>query len=155
MIPTSFRDSRSLWILLLFDRILKRAIIWGNLCPAKVFPFLTCRVTLNRGVSWSLFSSENNIHFYGLTFLIGVFLCGFAWYVHKRAEQDYDTFGEMLVLVGGTSNLMDRLVYGGVVDFIQLSYGKWSFPIFNFSDVCIVLGVLLMVYNAFYEEVGR
>ncbi len=152
MIPTSFRDSRALWLLLLFDRILKRAIVWGQLCPAKMLPFLSCKVTFNRGASWSLFDYGSDYSFYLLTFVITIFLGGFAWYVHKRAEDDFDTFGEMLVLVGGTSNLMDRFLYGGVVDFIHLSYGRWSFPIFNFSDVYIVIGVCMMLYNAFYEE---
>ena len=65
------------------------------------------------------FSNTGVFGFYFLTVLIGLFLFGFAWYLHKRAEADYDTFGEMLVLVGGTSNFIDRLMYGGVVDFIQ------------------------------------
>ena len=138
------RDSKTLWLLLLFDRILKRAIVWGRLCPAKILPFLSCDVTLNRGISFSIFSI--------LTACIAIFLCGFAWYIHKRAEAELDTFGEMLVLVGGTSNLMDRLIYGGVIDFIHISYGKYSFPIFNFSDVYIILGVCFMFYNAFYGE---
>ncbi|MFT6765418.1 MAG: signal peptidase II [Alteromonas naphthalenivorans] len=144
---------KGLWFLLLFDRIIKRLIIWGRLCPAKVLPFVTCRVTLNRGISLSMFSNLGATGFYILTGIIGLFLFGFAWYMHKRAEADYDTFGEMLVLVGGTSNFLDRLVYGGVVDFIQLSFGGWSFPIFNFADVYIVLGVAIMIYTTFYEDV--
>ena len=143
---------KSLWLLLLFDRIIKRAVIWGRLCPAKVLPFLTCRVTLNRGISWSMFSGFGQTGFLILTGIIGLFLFGFAWYTNKRSEADHDTFGEMLVLVGGTSNFMDRLIYGGVVDFIQLSFGRWSFPIFNFADVYIVLGIALMMYTTFYEE---
>lgn len=146
------RDSKTLWLLLLFDRVLKRAIMWGRLCPAKILPFMSCNVTLNRGISLSIFSGVNDYFFYVLTGAITLFLCGFAWYIHKRSEAGLDTFGEMLVLVGGTSNLMDRFLYGGVVDFIHLSYGKYSFPIFNFSDVYIVLGVCLMFYNAFYGE---
>jgi signal peptidase II len=143
---------KEVWLLLLFDRIVKRIIIWGRFCPAKVLPFLTCRVTLNRGISWSMLSGLGAAGFYILTAVIGLFLFGFAWYTHKRSEAHHDTFGEMLVLVGGTSNFLDRLVYGGVVDFIQLSYGKWSFPIFNFADIYIVIGVAVMIYTTIYEE---
>lgn len=141
-----------LWLLLLLDRIVKRLIVYGRLCPAKVFPFVTCRVTMNRGISWSMFADTGVVGFYILTAVIGLFLFGFAWYTHKRAEADYDTLGEMLVLVGGTSNFLDRLIYGGVIDFIHISYGRWSFPVFNFADMYIVLGVALMIYTTFYEE---
>jgi len=143
---------KPLWLLLVLDRIVKRLLMYGSLCPAKVLPFLTCRVTLNRGISWSMFADTGVAGFYVITVLIGAFLFAFAWYTHKRAEANYDTFGEMLVLVGGTSNFLDRLIYGGVVDFIQLSYGRWSFPIFNFADMYIVLGVALMIYSTIYEE---
>lgn len=143
---------KSLWLLLLLDRIVKRIIIYGRLCPAKVLPFITCRVTINRGISWSMFADTGVFGFYFLTTLIGAFLFGFAWYMHKRVEADYDTLGEMLVLVGGTSNFFDRLIYGGVVDFIQISFGRWSFPIFNFADIYIVLGVGIMIYTTIYEE---
>lgn len=145
-------DTRSLWLLLFFDRIIKRLLVWGQLCPAQVLPGVACRVSLNRGISWSMFSEYGDIGFYVITAVTALFLGGLAWYIHKRSEDDCDTFGEMLVLVGGTSNLMDRFIYGGVVDFIQLSYGEWSFPIFNFADVYICLGVGLMLYNTLYEE---
>jgi signal peptidase II len=146
------KGSEFLWILLLLDRLVKRALVWGKLCPAKMLPFMSCRLTVNRGISCGLFSSGADIYFYGLTALVGAFLCFFAWYIHQRGKEGYDTFGEMLVLVGGTSNFMDRLIYGGVIDFIHFYYGRWSFPVFNFSDIYIVLGVAIMLYNSFYEE---
>jgi signal peptidase II len=146
-------NTGSVWLLLLFDRIIKRSLVWGQLCPAQVLPGVACRVTLNKGISWSLFSGYGDTGFYAITAITTVFLGGFAWYIHKRSEDNQDTFGEMLVLVGGTSNLMDRFIYGGVVDFIHISFGEWSFPIFNFADVFICLGVCFMIYNTFYEEV--
>lgn len=141
-----------LWLLLFFDRIVKRLLVWGHLCPARVLPGVKCNVTINRGISWSMFSNIGQAGFYGITALIGLFLFGFAWYTHKRSEEGYDTLGEMLVLVGGTSNFLDRIIYGGVIDFIQIYFGRWSFPIFNFADVYIVLGVGIMLYTTFYEE---
>ena len=143
---------KELWFLLLLDRIVKRIIVHAHVCPLKVFPFLACKPALNRGISWSMFANTGPFGFYVITAIIGLFLFGFAWYTHKRIEAEYDTFGEMLVLVGGTSNFLDRLIYGGVVDFIQVSYGKWSFPIFNFADIYIVLGVGIMIYSTIMEE---
>lgn len=145
-------SNKALWLLLILDRIVKRIIVHAHVCPIKMLPFLACKPTFNRGISWSMFSNTGPIGFYIITAIIGLFLFGFAWYTHKRAESDHNTFGEMLVLVGGTSNFLDRLIYGGVVDFIQISYGRWSFPIFNFADIYIVLGVGMMIYSTITEE---
>ena len=144
--------NKALWLLLLLDRIVKRVVVHAYVCPVRVTSFFACKPTLNRGISWSMFANAGPTGFYIITAIIGLFLFGFAWYTHKRSEASYDTFGEMLVLVGGTSNFLDRLIYGGVVDFIQVSFGKWSFPIFNFADIYIVLGVGIMIYSTIVEE---
>lgn len=147
-----FENVRSLWIIFVFDRFVKRILMHSRICPSKLNTFVSCRVSVNRGISWSLFADSGVFAFYALTIIIALFLAGFAWYTYKREAAGNTVFAETLVLIGGTSNLFDRLIYGGVVDFIHLSYGNYSFPIFNFSDVCIVLGVVLMMYHAWYEE---
>jgi signal peptidase II len=47
------------------------------------------------------------------------------------------------VLAGGVSNIIDRLIYNGVVDFVSL----WQFPVFNLADVFISLGAIWLVVN--------
>jgi lipoprotein signal peptidase len=49
----------------------------------------------------------------------------------------------VLVLAGGVSNIIDRLIYNGVVDFVSL----WQFPVFNLADVFISLGAIWLVVN--------
>jgi signal peptidase II len=46
-----------------------------------------------------------------------------------------------LVLGGSLSNLVDRLWYKAVLDFIELYIGPYSWPVFNVADVCIVIGI--------------
>ncbi len=58
----------------------------------------------------------------------------------------------ILIVAGGIGNMIDRIAYGYVVDFI---YVKWiNFPIFNFADCCVVIGavMLLVFFFFFYEE---
>ncbi len=53
-----------------------------------------------------------------------------------------------LVIGGGTSNLIDRLYYGGyVVDFLNVGVGSVRTGIFNFADVFIMVGVLLLIFG--------
>ena len=53
--------------------------------------------------------------------------------------------GEICIFAGAISNVVDRYVYGGVVDFIALSYGDWHFAVFNVADMFIFCGVALML----------
>lgn len=50
-----------------------------------------------------------------------------------------------LVLGGAIGNLIDRLLYGYVIDFFDVYYGAWHFPAFNVADSAITLGVMLML----------
>lgn len=54
----------------------------------------------------------------------------------------------ILVLAGGIGNLIDRCLYGYVVDYL---YFKWiDFPVFNFADCCLVIGAILMLFFFFF-----
>jgi signal peptidase II len=57
-----------------------------------------------------------------------------------------------LVLAGAIGNLVDRLVYGYVIDFLHVYYQQWDFPVFNIADVAISMGAALLLLDAFYEQ---
>lgn len=54
---------------------------------------------------------------------------------------------EILVFAGAISNLVDRVLYGAVLDFIELYVGRWSWPVFNVADSLIVCGVIGMLFR--------
>jgi signal peptidase II len=54
-----------------------------------------------------------------------------------------------LILGGALGNLVDRLLYGHVIDFIDLYYGDWHWPTFNIADSAITLGAALLLLDAF------
>jgi signal peptidase II len=52
-----------------------------------------------------------------------------------------------LVLGGAIGNLIDRLIYGKVVDFLDFYVGEWHWPVFNIADTAITLGVIGMLIH--------
>ena len=60
--------------------------------------------------------------------------------------------GEVMVVAGAVSNLIDRVLHHAVVDFIELSYKGWSWPVFNIADCCIVIGVFLLIFKAYQSK---
>ena len=58
----------------------------------------------------------------------------------------------MLILGGAAGNVIDRLVYGYVIDFIDVFYGSWHWPTFNIADSAISVGVFLLLVDAFREH---
>lgn len=137
-------------LVILLDRITK----WWALsfvCQAPlslVGDYISCMVTYNRGVSWSLLSSNTMYGFIAVALLVILVIGALVMHTIKAYQQKHRIIGELLVLGGALSNLYDRFAYDGVVDFIALRYGDWSFPIFNIADTAIVCGVLLMLYDA-------
>ena len=75
---------------------------------------------------------------YGVQVLMIVF---FAAYAFLRARQNKSITWELLVLGGAVSNMVDRIVWGAVLDFIELYVATFSWPIFNVADAFIVIGI--------------
>lgn len=83
------------------------------------------------------------------TMVVGIGLLGLAAYLVCRARLDWWRFiGLSLVLAGGMSNLLDRLLrHGLVTDFITIRAGPFHTGVFNAADVMIMLGVGVIVYT--------
>ena len=89
--------------------------------------------TLNTGAAFSFFVGHNSV----LTVITFLAVVGVGyWYYRERS------FVLGLLLIGAFSNLLDRILFGGVVDFIAL--GFW--PSFNLADAYLVVGVAWMMY---------
>ncbi len=112
--------------------------------PLNPTPWLGFTPTLNRGISFGAFDSNNFFTFVFISALVIILL----YFVFTLAYKDYLShrciLGHALVLAGGLSNLLDRTLYHGVIDFIALSYHGWQWPTFNIADIAITIGVLII-----------
>lgn len=134
-------------IIIFIDQITK---YWAlQTCePLAINKFVSCDVVINRGVSWSLFDSSSTSLFIILSMLIVLIVIFFAWYTYMRLQVGYAIAPHIMVLAGAISNLIDRVHYNGVVDFIALHAAGYHFPIFNCADISIVIGIgLLCLYE--------
>ncbi len=131
--------------IILLDRISKWYAMQQWQVPLHINQFLTFELAYNRGISWGMFHSSNDFVFVLVSIAIGVVTLIVASSAWIRFMNGQSIIGELLVVAGSVSNLIDRALYGGVVDFILLSYGDWSWPVFNFADMAIVLGVFVMI----------
>lgn len=127
------------------DRITK---YWATVSLPESYPvnnYFSFELVYNRGVTWSFLDFTDNTPFLILTGIIAVIIAAVAFYTYIQWMNHYTVIGEVLVISGALSNLIDRIAYGGVIDFIHFSINGWSWPIFNLADVWIVCGVIIML----------
>jgi signal peptidase II len=132
----------------IIDRITKlAALAWCANDACVVNQFLSFEVVFNRGVSWGMFHSASDIVFVVVSVIIAIITTALGWYAYHRYAHRAPIVAEVLIVAGSISNLIDRVIYSGVVDFIILSYGTMSWPVFNIADAAIVFGVGLLVFQ--------
>ncbi len=132
-------------VIIAVDRLSKYLVLASDITQYAITPFLSLNVVMNRGISWGLFDGNSTYIFWLLTVLIMMVYGVLIKYTVTRLHNDTLLMGEALVLAGGLSNIIDRIWYGGVIDFIFLSYGRFSWPVFNVADIAIVCGIIQML----------
>jgi signal peptidase II len=138
-----------MWMAVLFvDRVSKWYMLQRGAASIEVNEYLSFHLVYNRGISWGMFNYDNPLIFFVITTLIICVIAALYVYTLQELQHGRSVFGPMLVLAGASSNVIDRLVYGAVVDFIVLSWGDWSWPAFNCADCAIVIGICIMLFTA-------
>ncbi|MBI3091889.1 MAG: signal peptidase II [Candidatus Tectomicrobia bacterium] len=77
------------------------------------------------------------------TVAYGVAVLVFVHLYRRGGEQAITAVSLALMLGGATGNMVDRLLYGEVIDFLDVSIGRYHWPAFNLGDSCLVVGVAL------------
>jgi len=105
----------------------------------------------NTGAAFSFLSSASgwqNWLFTGVAIAVST---GMAWWLITLPDTGRRVLGLGLALVlgGAIGNVIDRLLYGYVIDFLLFYYKDWSYPAFNIADSAITCGVILILYDGF------
>ena len=85
-----------------------------------------------------------------MTILLTGFIVGFLW--KEKDGHPLIKYGLALILGGAIGNLIDRLLYGKVVDFLDLMIGNFHWYIFNIADSSVTIGMILFIIHSIYIE---
>lgn len=136
----------------LCDRLIKMWVMSTAFNEMRITSWFTIARTVNRGVSFSLFSFGSTPYYALISLIVlGLWFVLFC-YAYSRWRDGHDVVAETVVLAGAFSNLVDRAWYGGVVDYLEISYGAWQWPAFNLADMFIVVGLFVMCIKGWHEE---
>lgn len=115
-----------------------------------VMPYFNLTYVHNTGAAFSFLSEAGGWQrwfFAGLAMLISAVIA--VWLARLKHHETLLAMALSLVLGGAIGNLIDRLAYGYVIDFLDVYYGTWHWPAFNIADSAITLGVILMLVESF------
>lgn len=107
----------------------------------NILPFLRIVHIRNEGAAFGLFKGFGNINFIIIS-IIAIIVVIYLLFKDKR-----DRINLSLILGGATGNLIDRIIYGNVTDFIDLYAGRFHWPAFNIADSALTIGISLMFFN--------
>lgn len=110
---------------------------------------LSCALVFNRGINWGLFNGADSWVFIGLTLAIAMVIVMLGAMAIKAYKQHKPILGYALILTGAFSNFLDRIFCEGVIDFIVVWFGDWSWPAFNIADAAILLGITFLIKDNF------
>jgi len=112
--------------------------------PYKVTHFLNIVYVENKGVSFGFFKDVLPFQKLLLLFLtIGIIIFLIFWFI-KESDRMHK-MGIAFVITGAFGNIIDRLRYGAVIDFLDFHYAGLHFPAFNVADALISCGAMLMI----------
>ncbi|MBQ1812331.1 MAG: signal peptidase II [Bacilli bacterium] len=133
-------------VLLSIDQVIKVFItksmdVYSSI---KLIPnFLNLTYVKNTGAAFSILQG-GRIFFIILGIISLIVLIRFILLDKKITK--FDSISYSLVLAGISGNLIDRIFYGGVIDYISINLPFYDMPIFNLADMCIVIGILMIIY---------
>lgn len=120
------------------------------LVPQPVFSWLNWTLVHNEGAAFSFLSEASGWQrwfFSALALIVSLLL---LYWLRREPRTDWRQCAPFaLIISGAIGNLIDRIRFGYVVDFVQVYYQQWSWPAFNVADSCISVGAVMLVLFSF------
>ena len=110
----------------------------------KITNFLDLAHIHNFGVSFGLFSG---IIPYYILVVIGLAVVFFLIYIFINSKDILESWGLFIIICGAMGNIIDRFVNGYVIDFIYFHMNQFYWPAFNFADIYISIGIIMIILN--------
>ena len=144
-------------LLIIIDQSTKvyiaKIMMKNNFENIKLFSFLNITFVRNTGISFGLFSDGGLIGRYFFTsfsMIVGSLLFIISIFNKEKLVQ----VSLIFISSGAIGNAVDRIYFGGVIDFIDFFIYNFHWPAFNFADIFITVGVFLLLIESFFKK-GR
>ena len=135
------------------DQLTKRAV-QSSLSPYQSKPviqdFFHLTYVTNEGMAFGLSMPGGRSILLILSILLTIFIFWFLW--QERNGHALVRIGLALILAGAFGNLLDRVLYGKVVDFLDFMIGDFHWYIFNVADSSVTIGMILFIFHSFFIE---
>ncbi|HLB31781.1 MAG TPA: signal peptidase II [Gammaproteobacteria bacterium] len=155
---TASRGIRWMWLSVLvigIDQIVKDRIS-ANLVylePVSLLPFLNLTLVHNTGAAFSFLDDAGGWQrWFFMALSTGVSIALLIWLYTLPGQRRWLAASLALILGGAVGNLIDRVVAGYVIDFIDVFYGTWHFPAFNVADSAISIGAVMLIIDTFWFD---
>jgi signal peptidase II len=136
-------------IVVLLDQVSKitmsRLLAYGQ--SEMITPYFNLVMVYNQGAAFSFLANSGGWQrwfFSGLAFVVSLAI---IWMLHKNTTQRLFCWALTLILGGAVGNLIDRVLYGHVIDFLDFHIGTLHWPAFNVADSAITVGAALFVLD--------
>lgn len=116
--------------------------------PVEIIPMFNFTLMYNKGAAFSFLANAGGWQrwfFLILTSAVSIFL--FLWLKKLKPQQVILYTALSLILGGAIGNLIDRAIYGHVIDFLDVYYQQYHWPAFNIADSAIFVGAILLIFD--------
>lgn len=121
--------------------------------PHPILPHFNLTLVFNTGAAFSMLSSADGWQrwlFVILAIIVAIALI--VWLIRLRAREHWIGAAVSLILGGALSNAFDRIFRSHVIDFIDLYYHRWHWPVFNLADSAITLGAVILIVRTLFRR---
>ncbi|WP_455283782.1 signal peptidase II [Cupriavidus necator] len=128
-----------------FKIVIVRTFTYGESRP--VTSFFNLVLVYNKGAAFSFLADAGGWQrwfFTGLGIVVGAFI---VWLLYRHTGQRMFCFAVSLILGGAVGNVIDRVIYGHVVDFLDFYVRNYHWPAFNVADCAITVGAVLLIVD--------
>lgn len=142
-------------LVIVFDQVSKWLMVsWLSLYETvAVMPYFNLTMAHNHGAAFSFLAQAGGWQrwfFIGLATVISTVLL--VWLAKLKPHAKLEAISLSLILGGAIGNVIDRIVYGYVIDFLDLYIGTSHWPAFNIADSAICVGAVLLILDSFKSE---
>ena len=114
--------------------------------------FFNITYVLNDGAAWSILSGYTFLLILVAFVALGVI---YFFFIKKKNLSKLETITYSFLIGGIIGNLIDRIIYGKVIDYFDFNIFGYDFPVFNIADICICLSVFVLIIDVVKGEINE